>query len=181
VRRLSRPVVDGDRLVGRHEVHAERRRDVEQHAPTQQAVGHGHDGVAQRAVALDLGRGNGVVHLAPHEHVAERIDVRQAQAVDLGADEIAARLVADHTARVAGIARRQHVVLGGERSLGRRRRREIMGQAERASLAHQRGGGDPVFGGLVVERAALIVGAPPAPVLAGLVDRVELGGTRLDP
>ena len=94
--------------------------DVEEHPPAGEAVGGDHHRVGERTGALHVGGGPTVVHLAPHEHVAQRVEVRDPHPVHLGADVVAARLVARDAVRVTGVAARQHVVVRGARGLGRR-------------------------------------------------------------
>ena len=82
-----------DRRVGQRRT-AVRGHHVEQHTTPDDTVGERHDRVAARTVAAHVRRGPPVVHLAAHEHVAQRVDVRDAEPVHLRADVVAARLVA---------------------------------------------------------------------------------------
>ena len=168
--------LDTERLLGRLELGAVMtaasasgsppfaRHQVEEHPAPDDAVGERHDRVAARAVAAHVGRGPAVVHLAAHEHVAQRVDVRDAEPVHLRADVVAARLVARDAVFVAAVARGEHVVVRGERALGRGVDAEVVRQADRHAVDHERGGASAVLGGEVVERAELVVGAPPTPV-----------------
>ena len=132
-------------VVDLEELDAPKPWDVEQHAPTDHAVGHRHDRVGLRAVAPHVGRRPAAVHLAPHEHVRQRVDVRDAESVHVGSDVVAGGLVARDAVAVAGIAGREHVMVRGIRVLGRRTRREVASQADRVAGPHERGGRDAVL------------------------------------
>ena len=60
------------------------------------------------------------------------------EAVDVEAEAVARRLVAGDPVRVAGVARREHVVVDGLGVLGRRRGGQVVGQADRDAVAHER-------------------------------------------
>ncbi len=90
-------------------------------------------------VAPELGTSSGqaaVVHLAAHEHVAERVEVRRPEAVHVGADEVAGGLVARDAGGLQSVAAREHVVLRREGLLGVGRERQVVGQADGDADSH---------------------------------------------
>ena len=119
--------------------------------------------------------GPAVVHLAPHEHVRERVDVGEPEPVHLRADVVAARLVA-RDARCASRASPDASMwwcagngVSADGCSGRSWARLTISPS--ATSVAARGA---VGVGLVVERAGLVVGAPPAPVLERLEELVEI-------
>ena len=95
--------------------------------------------VFERAPSLRTSRrGSPAVHLAAHEHVGQRIDVRRGEPVDVEAEVVARRFVPVDAVRVAGVAGRQHVVVDGLGVLGRRLGGEVAGEADGDAVAHQR-------------------------------------------
>ena len=92
--------------------------DVEEEAAADDAVGEAENGIASSAVATDLFRGHAVVHLSAHEHMAEGVDVRDAKAMDVGADEVPRGLVAGDATTIARVARGEHMMLSGNGRFG---------------------------------------------------------------
>ena len=133
------------------------------------AVGHRQHGVGPGPVAAHLAGRPAPEHLAADEHVGQGVDMGGAQAVDVEGEVVASGLVARDAVGVAGVARRQHVVLDGVGVLGRAARwprswdRLIDSPVRTSPTAAARSGV-----GQMVERAPLVVGAPPAPVLERL-------------
>ncbi len=172
-------VGDGDGHLGVEERDVALGGHVEQHASADQAVAHAHHRVGPGAVAAELRRRAAAVHLAPHEHVRQGVDVGEAEPVDLGADEVGAGLVAGQALGVEGVAGGEHVVLGRERRLHRRLEGQVVGEAPGRATGDQGGGPGPVGVGLVVERAPLVAAAPAVPVAEPVVEPVELTARRL--
>ena len=131
-------LVGADGRVARQVRHPEGPGDVEQHAPTDDPVGHGHDRVRGRARGRDGLGGAAVVGPSPDEHVAQRVDVGDPEAVHVGADVVAGRLVAGDAVGVEGVPAGQHVVVGREGVLRRGHRRDVVGEAHHPPGAHAR-------------------------------------------
>src|SRR5437879_2392930 len=97
--------------------------------------------------------------------------MRRCEPVHIEAYPVAGRLVAGDVVGVARIAGRQHVVL-------RPFHADVVGETDCPTIADERSGGGATGVGEMVERAALVIRAPPAPVLQRLVHGVELGCRR---
>ena len=156
-------LVGRDGVIGFEVRTSEGARYVEQHPATDDAVGERHHRVAGGAGARDLLRAAAVVHLAAHEHVAERVQMRRTEAVDVGADEVAGGLVARDAGGLQRVTAREHVVLRRERLLGVGGEREVVREADRLPAADRGRGRRPPLGREVGEGAALVVCAPAAP------------------
>ena len=151
-------------LVVLEELDAAQARHVEQHAAADHAVGHRHHRVRARAVAAHLGRRPPAVHLAAHEHVRERVDVGDAEAVHVGADVVARRFVARECRCCR--ARRPPPACGGAPGYGfsgdgavaRLRARLIVSPSRTSAAASS-----AVLGGQVMQRAAFVVVRPTGP------------------
>ena len=142
--------------------------NVQQDAPADHPVGHGHHRVEPGPVAADVAGRSAPEHLPAHEHVGEGVDMGGPQPVHVEGQVVAGRLVARDPVGVAGVARRQHVVLDRVRVLGQGLGGQVVGQADRLAGPHQCCGRGPSRVGQVVQRAALVPVAPPVPVLEGL-------------
>ncbi len=79
LRRTRDPCAGWNRVL--EEIRAAQPRNVEEHAPSDHAVGHRHHAVCARPVAANVRRGPAAVHLAPNEHVRERVDMRDGEPV----------------------------------------------------------------------------------------------------
>jgi hypothetical protein len=157
-------LVGTDRLAGLEPLDPAKPRHVEQDAAADDAVARSHDAVALRADALHVPGVEAVVHPPRHHHVAEGVDVGDGHAVERHAHVVHRGLETRNelAGRVAGD---EHHVLRGVGVLGGGRDGKLVGAAHGGPVAHERGRRRALLVGDVVEGPALVVGAPPSPVL----------------
>ena len=103
--------------------------------PAHDAVLPGHDAVALRAVAAHLTHVESVVHLAVHEDVAERVEVRRRHPVR--PDREGVRRAAEARLRVLRIAAADHLMAHRRGVVRRGRHRQRERAAHRHTLADQ--------------------------------------------
>ena len=135
--------------------------------------------VLRRAPSLRTSAAGAPLYIwPPDEHVAQGVDVGDAEAVDVGADVVPGP-PRSRECRCSSRASPEASMWwwAGYGFSGRRLLGQIVGQAHRDAVGDEGGGRPAVAGRQVVEGAALIVVAPPAPVLQGLEQALEtLGG-----
>src|SRR5207237_448014 len=135
------------------------------HAARQDALLRSGDVVAHRPVsAIDKRRGGAVVHLAvPHE-VAQAIDVGDGVAVEHHADVVRDALPVWTLAGAVLVTAAAHVVGGWDRRVRSGLEGDVAGATHADAFLDQPERTLRLLRGDEIERAALIVWAPPAPV-----------------
>jgi hypothetical protein len=163
-------VVRKNGVAGHEVVDAAQRRNIEQHAASDDAIAQGRHRVMGRTVDRgDEARRLAVVHHAIEEHVRQRVDVRHVDAVTTDADVLAcgrnavgfAVAVRMEMWIVQPLARLDHEALLLARGILRLDHERAR---NRQAFSHELGCCDLVGGFDVVESAELIVIAPAAPV-----------------